>query len=134
MVSACAYENGKTTERDLDLVRRILKDIEKLPPDTTTGSLQYPTEYSQAIVNEHLRLLIEEGFIEGSVVFDREKIAAVRIARLKWKGHDFVTASQNDSLWQKAKTSVIKPTMSFTFDFVLEWLKSEGRKQLGLPS
>jgi len=121
-------------ERDLDLIRRILGDVEKtIPEESNVEDAFYHEEYNRAIVCEHMRLLIEEGFVEGDVQSDRGRVTYVSISRLLWKGHDFIKAAQDDSLWNKAKTSIIKPGVSFTFDILLEWLKAEARAKLGLP-
>ena len=34
-------------------------------------------------------------------------------------------AARDDTLWRKAKESVIRPGASFTFDLVKDWLKAE---------
>ncbi len=47
-------------------------------------------------------------------------------------GCDFLDAARSDTLWAKAKTSVIKPSASWTFDLLKEWLKAEISS--GLPT
>jgi hypothetical protein len=120
-------------ERNFDLIRRILRDVEKMPPGGAVEDSTYHGEYDRATVCEHMRLLIEEDFIEGNVQSDRGRVTAVIIFRLLWKGHDFIKAAQDDSLWNKAKTTILKPTTSFTFDLLLEWLKAEAKSKFGLP-
>lgn len=42
-----------------------------------------------------------------------------------WAGCEFVDAIRDDTLWQKAKVNVLRPGMSFTFDVLKDWLKTE---------
>jgi hypothetical protein len=119
-------------ERNLDLVRRIMLEIQSISPGETKSTFACEGEYKQAIVYEHLRLLHKEGFIEGNITPDRSRIGAVSISALTWKGHDFISASQDDHIWEQTKSLIIEPKMSFTFDILLEWLKKASRSQLGL--
>jgi hypothetical protein len=49
-----------------------------------------------------------------------------------WVGQDFIDAAEGDTLWEKAKKTVIKPGAAFTFHIVLDWLKMETKKRVGL--
>ena len=121
-------------ERDFELIRRILKDIEKTSAGEIIENLDYPNAYPTSIVYEHVKLLVDEGFVEGEALQNNNhEIVVIRIYRLTWKGHDFVKVTQDESLWEKAKSSVLKPTMSFTFDFLLAWIKEEAKEKLGIP-
>lgn len=42
-----------------------------------------------------------------------------------WKGHDFLDAAKDDTLWNKAKEKFLIPGVSFTFDILFQWLKSQ---------
>lgn len=59
-----------------------------------------------------------------------DTLAIVR--RLTWDGCEFADAIRSDTLWKKAKDNVMKPSMSFTFDVLKDWLKSEITQ--GLPT
>jgi Hypothetical protein (DUF2513) len=120
-------------QRDFDLIRHILKDVEKMAPGESVGDAKYHADHPKAVVCEHMRLLREEGFIEANILSDRGTIVSAHISGLTWKGHDFITAAQDDSLWHKAKTSILRPASSYTFDILLQWLKSEAKARLGLP-
>ena len=45
---------------------------------------------------------------------------------------DLADAVRSDTPWAKAKSNVIKPTASFTFDVLKDWLKTEITQ--GLPT
>jgi len=60
-------------------------------------------------------------------------IIAVNISGLTWKGHDFIDAAQDDSIWDKSKKTLMKTTGAITFDLLLQVLKAEIKSKLGLP-
>jgi len=45
-------------------------------------------------------------------------------------GNEFVDAMRDDTLWKKAKDSVIKPGASWTVKLLFEWLKTEIKQRL----
>lgn len=120
-------------KRDLDLIRRILSEVESMPAGQSRDDIKVPGEYDEATVYEHVKLLIEAGLLRGKVVNVESMIVAVYIEGLTWEGHDFIDVAKDESLWTKAKESVLKPTVSFTFDLLVEWLKVQAKQTLGLP-
>jgi len=73
----------------------------------------------------HAIWMQEAGLIAADV---QESLGAppfVWIHRLTWDGCEFVDAARSDTLWEKAKDAVIKPTSSFTFGVIRDWLKTE---------
>jgi len=76
-------------------------------------------------------LLIEAGFVKGSIVPDRRGgVRGASMSRLTWEGHDFLDAARNDTIWNKAKEKVLKPGLSWTFSMLLEYLKAEAHAQM----
>ena len=51
---------------------------------------------------------------------------------LSWLGHEFLDAAKDDTIWSKAKKTVLKSTAGITFDVLLEWLKAEVKGRIGL--
>lgn len=93
-------------KRDMDLVRKILFAIEAHPP--TLGPLKINIEgYSKEIIDYHLTLLKDAGFIEGINPGAKSgfgDIVAMTIPmRMTWQGHEFLDACRNESIWNKAK-------------------------------
>ncbi len=119
-------------KRDMDLVRSILREAELC--DDSYGINSPAIEgYNEAQIAYHLGLLVDGGFIGVSQIsggFQEEELY-VGIT-LTWKGHDFLDATKDDSLWQKAKDTFLKPGVSFTLDILLVWLKAEAKAKLGL--
>jgi hypothetical protein len=119
-------------KRDFDLIRRILHDIEKLPAGESLQGLEYSNDYDQETVDAHVELLIKKGLIEGEILGGTGG-SMTRVTGLTWTGHDFLDATKDDTIWAKARTTVLKPTVAITFDLLLQWLKDEAKKKLGLP-
>lgn len=121
-------------KRDLDLIRRILLDIEALPVGQSRDSIKYP-EYDQPTIGQHINLLHQAGLIEAIIqkVKPTNRVVKFTITGLTWKGHDFLDLVKNDSIWNKAKEKFIKPGVSFSFELLFAWLKAQAKEQLGLP-
>ena len=125
-------------KRNFDLVRHIMARIESVRPGSFTDETTYlhdlGGEYEPVTIYAHIELLLEEKFIKGKIHKNHDDIIdALHITGLTWKGHDFVDASKDESIWMKAKETILKPTVSITFSLLLEWLKEEAKKKLGLP-
>ena len=90
--------------------------------------------YSDNQVAYHVKILSEAGLLNAQDVSSCGPDGFDWIAgSLTWQGHDFLDAAKDDTIWDKAKTTVFKPTASFTFDLLLEWLKVQAKEKLGLP-
>lgn len=109
--------------RDFDLIRRIMLDIQALPANSPATPISYPDEYDQAVVNEHMSLLIEAGLIHGKVLRTMSGIAQVVTRGLTWAGQDFVDAAKEESIWQKAKTFIKDKGGALTLEVLMEVLK-----------
>jgi len=121
-------------KRDLDLSRSILAFVEEHCP--SEGGLDKPLEfegYDQQTVFAHAELLIEEGLLRGRVLKASPGIGAVMIFRLSAAGHDAMAAARNDTTWQKAKKVVVERGGSVAFTAVIEYLKAEAKRHLGIP-
>jgi len=116
--------------RNPDLIRDIALAVEKLRPGEALDSM--PGVDIQEL-GSHVELMLDAGLIEGKVLPGfMGSIMAVMVFRLTWDGHDFLDAARSETLWKKAKDSVIAPTASWTFEILKEWLKTEIKN--GLPT
>lgn len=120
--------------RDLDLFRRILKDVEVLPAGKFLNNIKYP-KYDKEIIHEHIRLLEEAGFIDA---FIREAgihktVRKYQINRLTNLGHDFLKDSNNTAVWNMTKEYFIKPGVSFSLGLIAEYLKMKAKEKLNIP-
>jgi Hypothetical protein (DUF2513) len=119
-------------KRDMDLVRAILNEVEmKLPP---MGGMREPEidGYDQGTIFAHVELLHDAGLINARIMRGANHQGAVHIIGLTWAGHDFIDAAKDNTIWNKVKASVFKHATSVPFDVLLELLKAEAKKQLGL--
>jgi hypothetical protein len=110
-------------KRDMELIRLLLLQLE-------SGALELPKleGYSQEEITYNAALAIEAGLINGQILVnptDGRRDMMVSIDRLTWAGHDFLDAARDDTIWKKAKDKFMKPTASWTFSILLEWLKIE---------
>jgi hypothetical protein len=106
----------------MEIIRELLKQTE----EREAGKM---TKFHDPIVVHQIELMIDAGLVDGEAVF--EKMAYIR--RLTWAGHDFLDASKDDTIWNKAKEHIIKPSVSWTFSILLDYLKREAALKLGLP-
>lgn len=110
-------------KRDMDLVRRIVLATEAQPYGKPLRRLEgVPQE--EFIAN--VAWLIEAGLVEGQALAGTGSFAKLAfVSRLTWAGCEFADGLRDDTIWAKAKTSVLKPGASFTFDILKDWLKTE---------
>ena len=120
-------------KRDMDLIRRIALAVADLEYRHVLIDME-EEGVDAATFGMHAIWMKEAGLItaDSREYSSWEEPPSVRIPRLTWQGCEFVDAIRDDTLWQKAKVSVLKPGMSFTFDVLKDWLKTEITQ--GLPT
>lgn len=126
-------------KRDFDLVRKILCAVEEAAPGQIIDGFTLD-EFSPQEIGEHLLLMQDAGLIDAEVKRTRApgRPFLFVVRGLTWKGHDFLDAARDDTIWRLAKERILKPAGSATFDVLLDWLKTEANKRLftescGLP-
>jgi hypothetical protein len=99
-----------------------MEETETDNPRAYIASINQIEGYSEKILIYHIRQLIDAGFIDGEVI---DSIGGVgfNIRRLTWVGHEFVENSRNDTLWSKAKDTVVSKTGGISVDILSEVLK-----------
>ena len=129
------YETKKVNQmkRDMNLVREILVWAENQKDGRVTNN-PVIKGYSDEEIAYHVYIMDEAGLVKAhDMTSGGDKSPNAVLLQLTWNGHEFLSAAKDDTIWTKAKNTVLKTTTSITFDLLLEWLKAEGRKQLGLP-
>lgn len=117
-------------KRDMDLVRRIAFLLEDLRPGE---QLAYDKvdDYDHEVVKYHFAIMKENGLIEGT-----DYVGATRVVdfalRLTWTGHEFLEAARNDTVWKKAKDTLLQRAGGLVFE-VLKVLLLETAKAAVLP-
>ena len=118
-------------KRDMDLVRKILLHIEANQDGKIT--LDIP-DYPQEEIYSHVALMEEKGLVEATIsraVGSLDRIEVCAVKRLTWEGHDFLDASRNDTLWEKAKDLCGEKTGGLAIDLLKECLLQLGKANLG---
>ena len=111
-------------QRDMDLVRRIALATAELKPDETLTKLD---EIDERMFAMHVQWMEEAGLLHAALAPKDSRAPAkfAAVFRLTWAGCEFADAARSETIWNKAKGSVLKPGMSFTFDVLRDWLKAE---------
>lgn len=92
-------------KRDMDLFRKVLFEVEAIPPDMVHW-MQFTVEgYSQDEVAYHARLAHDAGFILARFLPGTNDFA---VQRLTYAGTEFLDAARSDTLWHKAKQTLLK--------------------------
>lgn len=120
-------------KRDMDLVRAIARALHDAPP--TKGQLKMPVIEGRTDeeIGYNTYLMAQAGLVEVANFKPVEKAVQYAIPlALTWQGEDFFSAAADDSLWAAAKEKVIGPAGTVAFSVLLEWLKAEALRRLGL--
>lgn len=99
-------------KRDIDLLRVILLRVEAEgdPEEPLIHSLGVEG-YDQAFVNEHVKILIESGYIEGEIKYStNNRILLTAIRGLTPKAYDFLDNIRNNELWNRIRERIATTT------------------------
>lgn len=119
-------------KRDFDLVRLILREVAALQPGKLIKGFTFDG-VDPDVIQAHAVLLVQAGLLEGNVTRPMSGSARIAISGLSWAGHDFLDAINDDTLWAKAKKSVLAPAGGVAFSVLFDWAKAEAKVRLGLP-
>lgn len=104
-------------KRNLELVREILLAVENEnnEPDEWIN-LKIPSR-SPALVSYHVKLLSDAGLLEATDLSDMSYSHWAPRA-LTWAGHEFLDAARNDTVWNKAMSTLKDKAASVPFEIV----------------
>lgn len=120
-------------KRDMELIRKILLEVEA-SECLLTGNrgVQITIDnIAQAVVDYHVRLLADGGYILG-LSSGRQDVPLVQ--GLTWKGHDFVDAMRPKGVWEKISSVAARLgalTLDVAVELAKEFMKEKGRAILG---
>lgn len=98
----------------MDLIRKILLEVEEIPYDAGFCDLQIEG-HSPIEVSYHITLLNQAGHVDGK---DMSTMGNTnwKVRSLTWQGHEFLEASRDESRWNKAKTIMRDKGGGMVFD------------------
>ena len=116
-------------KRDLDLIRRILLNIEAEGEDSSrrAGFANIADDgYDPEAIQYHMQLMHDAGLI----VADELVPGQWWPERITWAGHEFIDLARNDTLWQATKRDVESKVGSAPFQVVHDLLARRVNDQL----
>lgn len=86
-------------QRDMDLIRQILLEVEKCPlcDGHHFVNIDIPGRSIEE-VNYHIRLLEQAGYIIGS-----QTMLTYSVSSLTWEGHEFLDNIKDPKIWDETK-------------------------------
>ena len=124
-------------KRDIDLVRKILVELEKLPLSDGGHDIQIEG-YDSNEVNYHTMLMQEGRLITARVISATEPFqTGIRTftkylpMAITWDGHDFLEAARHDQRWEEVKKQIKEKATSAPFDVIKSLLIKLASSQLG---
>lgn len=108
-------------KRDMDLVRKILFKLEEKDDPAEWIPPEAIGEYLPEQVSYHIMLLEEAGLIEARDISSTNQYNWAAM-NLTWDGHEFLEASRNESIWNKAKALFGEKGAGLTFEVLKELL------------
>ena len=119
-------------QRDMDLVRKLLLQVEKT--DSTDG-IPDVDGYETLTVAHHIWLLIDAGLIHGTKIdYGSGHLPQGNYTCITWAGHDFLNAARNETTWRKAMVAVKQNAGTVTFQVLKLLLESYQKGLLHLPT
>jgi acyl-CoA synthetase (AMP-forming)/AMP-acid ligase II len=121
-------------KRDMDLVRKILLEIEASPEDSWDSDEDFEIEgYDHETVMRHIGMLHEAGLVQA---LDASTMGGVAFIprRLTWDGHEFLDAARNEQVWTRTKATIRQHGGSVPFEVMKALLVATGKSMLGLDS
>ena len=105
-------------KRDMDLVRKILLEIEEKYVSTAICNLKIEG-YDMDTVAYHCKILYEAGLISSYKVNSaNNNIYRFDVGSLTWDGHDYLDKIRDDSLWAKTKDTIVQKGLPLILDTI----------------
>lgn len=106
-------------QRDMDLIRLILLEIEEKYQNSTIVGLKVDGYEMDNIVN-HCKMLYEKNLIESlNVDYADNRIWMFSVGNLTWEGYDYLDKVRDDSMWGKIKRAIKEKGEALSIDSVI---------------
>ena len=98
-------------KRDMELIKIILLSLED------ANEIKEVNGYSYEQVTYHAALLQDAGLITQEGYFNMDVGGAMIFGtRMTWSGHEFLDASRDKKIWERAKRITLEKTGALTFE------------------
>lgn len=116
-------------KRDMDLIRAILIEVEKLPLDPGFHDISV-AGYTEEEITYHVQLADEAGLIEAVNLSSNDGVCW-KPKRLTYQGHQFLDAARSDTVWEKAKNTLLSTAGTITLEGLKAALPQIVKKLMG---
>ena len=119
-------------KRDLDLIRKLLLDIEEQGSDASRRagwSVPGDNGLDPDVVQYHVQLMHDAGLI----VADELVPGQWWPERITWAGHEFLDLARNEDIWNRAKAAIERELGTIPFVVLEELLVRHVRETLEAP-
>lgn len=117
-------------KRDMDLIRKILLDLEQ--SDIARYKQMELEGYDGSAIGYHCYLLAQAGLIEASDASSNSHLLPHFIPLyLTWDGHEFLNGVKDPSAWEKVKRTAA-PAGGFVFSLAKEIIMDELKRRIGI--
>lgn len=122
-------------KRDMDLVRRILIEAERLPDDDPMAAIRGIGGVSDTVFARHVALMQQAGLVQAPMERGGGRMRELGTVRgLTWDGYDFLDAVRSDSIWAKTQSAIASAAGSVPFDLLKAVAMSLLQSKLGIGS
>ncbi|MEM0949292.1 MAG: DUF2513 domain-containing protein [Pseudomonadota bacterium] len=117
-------------KRDLEVIRKILLQVEASDDDPTTLKDVTIPGVEQLKISHHIEMLSEAGFVDAvdCTTMDGHDW---QVSRLTWNGYELLDAIRDEEVWEGTKSKLAK-VGGYTLPIVQALASDFIRKQLGL--
>lgn len=118
-------------KRDMELVRQILLKVEQAESDPNEWIDLSFDQWTCEVVSYHSKILNDAGLIEAQ---DLSTLAGSdwRPMSLTWSGHEFLDAARDETVWNKAMTSLKEKSMTVPFEVLKAVVMQKCREYFGV--
>lgn len=112
-------------KRDPEIVRKLLIFFEEKTGDKLVEAKSISIDsHDTDTIQYHLDLMYEAGFLscETANSSTSDRLIYALPFRLTWKGHEFLDAARNDTIWSKAKEVLGNKSLTVSFEVLNQLL------------
>lgn len=117
LLSGNKFQDHKM-QRDWDLIRKILLQVEALGDTRSHLEADGIDGADHEAVSYHIRLLMESGLAKGVCSQGLDGPLRCAASSLTWDGHEFLDSIRSSGMWNKIKATAREKGLSMSFDAI----------------